>query len=550
MKKLMSKYWPLIIIVVLSLSVSWPLLKSGYFSHQDDLQVIRIFEMRKCFADMQIPCRWVPDMGWGNGFPLFNFYGVFPYYLGAILSFFIGYIGASKVLFFFALSAGSFGMYLLVKSLWGKLAGIISAVLYLFAPYKALDVYVRGALSESIALTIIPFVFYFAYKLIISSKKKYSVLFSLSLFLFLITHNIMTIIFLPVLAGWLIYWLAFSKWKSIGLVTTSVLFGVGLSAFFIVPAFFEKKLVQTESLTRFELDYRANFVKVRQLFIDRTWGYGTSIPGPEGGMSFQIGWPHWLLVVVSAFSLFISKVKRNTKVLIALIIGTFVLSIFMTHNKSTFLWLQISLLEYFQFPWRFLSLSIFTASILGGFVISAIKEKWQHSVCVAIILLAIVLNWNYFKPKEFYSINDAQKLSGESWDLQRRGALLDYLPTTALEPREAAQDRPFAVSGEVEISKFINRSNRWEFLAEVKDKAEIEVPVYYFPNWKIKVDGKVYPLSYNNLLGRISLSLAPGNYKVEGSFKNTPLRSVANAITVISIIGLAGFVKWKKQENS
>lgn len=551
MKKLMSKYWPLIIIVVLSFSVSWPLLKSGYFSHQDDLQVIRIFEMRRCFADIQIPCRWVPDMGWGNGFPLFNYYGVLPYYLGAIISFFIGYIGASKMLFFIALSFGSLGIYLLVKSLWGKLAGITSAVLYLFAPYKALDVYVRGALSESIALTIIPFVFYFAYKLIISSDKKInSVLFTLSLFLFLITHNIMTIIFLPVLFGWLIYWLAFSKWKSIGLVTASVLFGVGLSAFFIVPAFFEKNLVQTEALTRFELDFRANFVKVRQLFIDRTWGYGTSIPGPEGGMSFQIGWPHWLLVVVSVFILFVSKVKRNTKVLAALIIGTFVLSIFMTHNKSTFLWLQISLLEYFQFPWRFLSLSIFTASILGGFVISAVKAKWQVYVGVAIILLAVILNWSYFKPKEFYSINDAQKLSGEPWDLQRRGALLDYLPTTALEPREAAQDKPFAVSGEAEITKFINRSNRWEFSAEVKNSAEIEVPVYYFPNWKVKVDGKVYPFSHNNLLGRISVSLNPGNYKVEGYFENTPLRRVANTITAISIIGLVGFVKWKKQENS
>ncbi|MDP3244754.1 MAG: 6-pyruvoyl-tetrahydropterin synthase-related protein, partial [bacterium] len=207
MQKLISKYWPFILIVVLSLSVSWPLVKSGYFSHQDDLQVIRIFEMRKCFADMQIPCRWVPDMGWGNGFPLFNFYGVFPYYLGAVLSYFVGYIGAAKLLFFIALSAGSFGVYLLIKSLWGKSAGITSAVLYLFAPYKALDVYVRGALSESMALAIIPFVFYFVYKLITSSEKKFSILFSLSLFLFLITHNIMTIIFLPVLFGWLFYWL-------------------------------------------------------------------------------------------------------------------------------------------------------------------------------------------------------------------------------------------------------------------------------------------------------------------------------------------------------
>ena len=71
MVKFLNKHWIVVIIFILGLSVSQPLMKTGYFSHQDDLQVMRIFEMRKCFSDFQIPCRWVPDMGWGNGFPLF-----------------------------------------------------------------------------------------------------------------------------------------------------------------------------------------------------------------------------------------------------------------------------------------------------------------------------------------------------------------------------------------------------------------------------------------------------------------------------------------------
>ena len=550
MKKFTNKNWPYILIFVLSLLVSWPLLKSGYFSHQDDLQVIRIFEMRKCFIDMQIPCRWVPDMGWGNGMPLFNFYGVFPYYLGAVISFITGYIFAAKTLFYLTLTVGSIGIYLLVKNLWGRLAGTTSAVLYMFAPYKTLDVYVRGALSESLALAIIPFVFYLVYKVIISpEKKKYGLWFTLSLFIFLITHNIMTLIFLPVLAGWIVYWLLVNKWQGFRSVLVFGLLGVGLSAFFILPAFLEKNLIQTESLTRFELDYKANFVKLSQLFTDRSWGYGTSIPGPLGGMSFQIGWPHWFLVVISALFIFMPKVNRKTKILVAAIIGAFLLSIFMTHNKSTFIWVRVSLLKYFQFPWRFLSLSIFTASILGGFVTSVVKEKWRFYVCAAIIIVTIILNWSYFKPKEFYVVTDAEKLSGNLWDLQRRGALLDYLPTTALEPREAAPDRPLVISGTAETTNFINRSNNWEFTVDVKDNAEIEIPVYYFPDWRVKVDGKEYPFSHNNTIGRISVSLPPGNYQVMGNFKNTPLRSAANIITAISAIGLLGVIKWKKPEN-
>ncbi len=540
MKKFLENNWIVIAIFILGLSVSWPLFRSGYFSHQDDLQIIRLVEMRKCFADFQIPCRWVPDMGWGNGFPLFNFYGVSTYYFGAIISYLTGYLIASKILFFISLIAGSFGIYLLVKELWGKYAGLVSAVLYMFAPYKALDIYVRGALAESMALTIIPFVLYFAY------KRNYK-LFTISLFIFLITHNIMTIVFLPVVALWFVYLLFDDNLRSIiKPFIISVAIAFGLSAFFILPAFIEKGLVQTESLTRFELDYRANFIGIKQLFLDRVWGYGTSIPGPEGGMNFSIGWPHWILAFVAMICVLFIK-NRKTFLLVG---GTgllFLISIIMTHNKSTFVWETFSILTYFQFPWRFLSLSILTASILGGFVASLFKEKMQLYVAIVIVLLTVLLNWSYFKPREFYEISENQKITGEAWDLQRRGAVLDYLPKTALEPREGAPSDPIITAGSANISNFVNKSNSFSFNVEVDKSAVIHVPVYYFPNWEVKVNGKDHPISYDNYLGRISINLETGKYEVEGLFKNTPIRTFANTITLFSL--LLGIVIWKKHKK-
>ena len=536
MVKFLRKHLIIIFIFALGLSVSWPLMKSGYFSHQDDLQIIRIFEMRRCFLDFQIPCRWVPDMGWGNGMPLFNFYGVAAYYVGGLLSFIFGFLGASKLLFFASLMLGSIGIYLLVNKLWGKYAGLTSAILYMFAPYKALDVYVRGALSESIALTIIPFVFYFYY------KKGY-ILATLFLALFLITHNIMTVIFLPVLLLWILYLLYLNKFKDIKLVFISLFLALGMSSFFTLPAFLEKDLVQTESLTRFELDYRANFIGVKQLFLDRVWGYGTSIPGPEGKMNFQIGWPYWLLSISSLVVVFLKNSKRSTKYLIIAIFSVFILSIFMTHNKSSFIWERISILKFFQFPWRFLSLSIFSASILGGAIIYFLDDKWQKVISILIITLTIILNWGYFRPREYYDINDSQKLTGNLWEEQSRGALLDYLPKTALEPREGAPSEPLIVLGKANITNFINKTNKFSFNVEVDETVEIHLPIYYFPNWKIKVDGKNYPLDHDNPLGRISISLAQGQYKVVGNFRNTPIRLFANMISIFSIVGLLIWLK-------
>ena len=546
MKKFLTNNWILITIFILGLSISWPLLKSGYFSHQDDLQVIRLVEMRKCFSDLQIPCRWVPDMGWGNGFPLFNFYGVSTYYIGAIISYLTGFIVASKLLFYITLTFGSWGMYLLVKELWGRYAGLASSVLYLLAPYKALDIYVRGALSESMALAVIPFVLFYAYKAVVTDKKNYK-LFTLTLFLFLITHNIMTIVFLPIVLLWVFYLLLINKFKDIKNFIVALAIAFGLSAFFILPAFLEKGLVQTESLTRFELDYRANFISIKQLFLDRVWGYGTSIPGPEGGMNFSIGWPHWILAFASLFIIFIKKIDKNTKYLVLCIFVLFILSALMTHNKSTIIWEHIKILTFFQFPWRFLSLSILTASILGGVVVTFFKEKFQIYAALIIVVITVLLNWSYFKPREFFNVTESQKLSGDMWEAQRRGAVLDYLPKTALEPREGAPTTPLITAGKADITNFVNKSNSFEFDAKIIEEAAIHVPTYYFPNWQVEVNEKKYPISFDNYLGRISINLTEGNYHVVGNFKNTPIRNIGNIITLISIAGLIKL--WKKHKK-
>jgi 6-pyruvoyl-tetrahydropterin synthase related domain len=549
MKKFFLNNWPLILLFVLSSLVIWPLFISGYFSHHDNLQVIRILEMRKCFADLQIPCRWVPDMGFGNGYPLFNFYGPLPYYVGAIVSYILGYIGAAKFLFFLPLVFGAVGMYLLGKELFGKIPGTVSAILYLFAPYRALDSYVRGAIGESFALATVPFVFYLLLRLIKTKNRKYFVLATFATFLFFVSHNIMTLIFTPFIIIWILFWLYKEKWSGLKITLLSLGLAFGLSAFFIFPAFFEKGLVQTEALTRAELDFRAQFVKVSQLFIDRSWNYAGSQPQSTDTISYQIGWPHWWLVVLSLFGVLFSK-KRKNVFLFSLLLSMFVAGVFMTHNKSAPIWEVVKILAYVQFPWRFLSVVIFSASLLGGYFVSLIKGRWVSFTVLIIISSTILLNWQYFRPEHFYyGLTDSQLLSGQSFVDQQAGALLDYLPKTALEPRELAPTSPFFVQGSGLVNSFINDSNRWEFNAETTKDASIVIPVFDFPNWTVLVNNNIFPHDHNNILGRIEINLPKGNYQVNGVFRNTPIRTFANILTLVSIAGVLLVIKYGKSRK-
>jgi len=554
MKKYILKFWPVLILLLLSSLTVWPLFLPGYFSHHDDLQVMRIFEMRKCFLDLQIPCRWVPDMGYGNGFPLYNYYSVFPYYIGAALSFFLGYIWAAKMLFFIPLILGGVSMYILGKELFGKPAGFVAGVLYLFAPYRALDSYVRGAVAESFAIAIIPLVFYFILQFIRRKSLLNFLAVSISFWVFLLNHNIMTMLFVSVLFIWVIICFLMENCKNFIPLVFSLILGFGLAAFFILPAFFEQSLIQTDTLTRFDLDFRVHFVTVSQLFFNRVWGYGASVLGPNDTLSFQLGWPHWWLVCVSslAWVVMFSKFRKKQYIVpAAFFLAIFVLSIFMTHNKSAFIWEKIGILRFTQFPWRLLSLAIFSASILGGFTLLIFKGVVQKMLTIVIVVATVFLNWNFFTPEIFFpNMTDSEKLSGTAWETQQRAGILDYLPKTAYEPKEPAPKSPTITSGKAEITNFKNQSNKWQFQVDVLEQTNIEIPVFDFPNWQVIVNNQKYQHSHENFLGRISISLKEGDYKVEGNFKNTPIRSFSNAISLISLISILIFAFYGKTKKT
>lgn len=550
MKKFFLKNWPIILVLVLSSLVVWPLFMPGYFSHHDDLQVIRIFEMRKCFVDLQLPCRWVPDMGYGNGYPLFNFYGPLPYYIGAVASYVLGFIGAAKLLFFLPLVFGAVGMYLLAKELFGKIPGVVAAILFMFAPYRALDSYVRGAVGESFGLALIPFVFFFFLRLIKLKNRKYFALATIATFLFFVSHNIMTLIFTPLIIVWISFWLWKEKWKGLKLALLGFILALGLSAFFILPAYFEKGLVQTEALTRNELDFRAQFVKVSQLFIDRSWNYSGSQPQSSSTISYQIGWPHWFLVVFAVLALTIYKKRKNT-LLFSLLFLMFSFAVFMTHNKSSFIWEHIKILAFVQFPWRFLSIAILAASLIGAYFVSFFKSKWLIIVSIVVCLSTILLNWQYFRPEHFYyDVTDAIKLTGQNFIDQQAGAILDYLPKTALEPRELAPSSPLIIKGKAQAANFVNHSNRWSFDVNVVSRATLDVPVFDFPNWTAFIDGKVINHQISFPSGRIEIQVPEGEHTVGGIFENTPIRTFGNILSLVSFAGVLAFLKWKKSENS
>src|SRR3990170_5560404 len=276
-------FW-FLIIIIFSVLASRDLLKPGYFPMHDDLQMMRQLSMEKCFLDGQIPCRWVSDMGYGFGYPLFNFYPPLPYLFGEIFRLFAAaFTTTARLTFALSFFVSGVGMFLLAKEFFGRLGGVVAAIFYIWAPYHAVDVYVRGAMNEAWALVFFPLILWTSYKLISCAKKevlKWSLSLAISYTGLLLSHNLMFLIFTPVFAGWiLIHLWQKNAWGALPRIFISSIWALGLSAFFTLPAIFENNLTQIRSQIGGYYDFTAHFVGLKQLLISRFWGYGPSVFG-------------------------------------------------------------------------------------------------------------------------------------------------------------------------------------------------------------------------------------------------------------------------------
>ncbi|MBI2329855.1 hypothetical protein HYU94_00490, partial [Candidatus Daviesbacteria bacterium] len=333
-----KKNWPFLLGLLSTISLLWPLVWASYFSHQDDVQIIRLYEMSKCFLDHQIPCRWVPDLGGLYGYPLFNYYAPLPYYFGATIYFLTHSLLVSSKLMFAVSFVGSYiFMYLLANKLWGKLGGSLAAIFYSFAPYHAVDFYVRGAMGEMWALMFFPAIFWTILKLEEKTNIFNLLILGITISALIISHNLSAMIFLPIALIWAVF-LFFKRKKRLFLwsFAGSVILAMMLSAFYLLPVTFEKNLAHLETTIIGYFSYTEHFKGFRKMLIDRSWGYGASVrevPGGEkDGLPYQIGWAHLLglfLAGITAKSLW--KKNRYISLMVIFFSVITLLAAFMVH---------------------------------------------------------------------------------------------------------------------------------------------------------------------------------------------------------------------------
>src|SRR3989344_6341801 len=133
----------LFVLALITLPSLLPFFNSQFFYTQDHIFVARLQQMSTALSDGHFPVRWVSDLRFGE--PIFNYYAPLPYYLGALIKLLgFNYIWVAKILFILSSFLSAVTMYLLCRKLFNQKSAFLATALYIWAPYRAVDLYVRG----------------------------------------------------------------------------------------------------------------------------------------------------------------------------------------------------------------------------------------------------------------------------------------------------------------------------------------------------------------------------------------------------------------------
>lgn len=570
-------------LVLILLASSWSLFSPKFFRVHDHTQAGRIAEMTTALKDGHFPVRWVSNFGYGYGMPLFEFYGPLPFYAGSLFyGLGISAVGTIKILYLIANAGTILGAYLLGKKLFGRAGGVLTATAMTMAPYRAVNLFVRGALNETWAIMFLPWILLGIIKIFHQDKfsgggKRAWLWFVLPLTGLFLTHNITTMLFLPVViifslgyALWMILqkskevyrnnrfrWLNF--FRIIKTLFLSGLLAIGMASFYLIPAFFEKDLTQFRQFILMDyFDYNLHFVFIRQFF-DSAWGYGGSAFGPNDGFSFFFGWGQWLgLIVLGALSIWEilrwlfsprSLGKKTKKwrlsvrqIVIGSTVGLLLIgSLFMTIGRSKPVWDLIELLKFSQFPWRWLGISLVLLAIFIGAITWLIVKKSNRSYLALSLSVIIMLSTvAYFRP-EFYLDNNEKYYSTDESNIRNflSTVLPDYIsiemktpPTQVVDQLILNQDSlPKSDAESVEI--LVDRVHEKLINTNFSTETRLSLAVASYPGWRAEIDKQWWSQEKGDE-GNIELLVPAGSHLVSLRFEGTIIRNYADWASAFS----------------
>jgi len=542
--------WLIIVAILPLLSLLTPGLP---ITHDGPDHVARIANFYASIQEGIVVPRWAANLNWGYGHPILMFLYPLSSYAASLFHLLgFSFVDSTKLVFAVGYIASTLAMYLWMRRMFGEKPAVVGALLYSFAPYRFVDLYVRGAIGEHMAFIFPPLVCYFLLRLSEEKSIRKNIIFGSGLALsfagLMLAHNAIALMMIPIFILYGIYLLIFESTKKMQFIVSSklsIIVGFGLSAFFWVPAFFEGKYTLRDIVTAGEVLER--FVPWTHFFYS-PWNFGGT-----DMLSKSLGISSLFAILISFFLLKITHDKKN-RLFIVVTVLLLVITLALMTSVSKPIWVALTILQKFQFPWRFLSVTTILVALIGSTAAYLLEQKISKRLFSVLFIgycsLIIFSTVGMWHPKK-YEVRNESAFTGIYMSTTDTGESSPIWSIRFMEHTPSASSE--VIDGEATILQTFRSTTKHMYTMTATKPSRILENTLYFPGWNTYVDGKKTTMQFQdpNFRGLMTYDISPGDHEISIQFEDTKVRKLANMISVFSSCILAGLFiitkLWKRK---
>ena len=502
-------------------------------SHDGPMHLARMPAYYKAIAEGQILPRWAAGFDYGYGTPLFSFYYHLPYLLAVpLMAMGIGLVVSFKVILIGSFVFSGIFMFAFAKELFGDIRrAYVATIIYQFAPFHIVDLIVRGDTGEGLALTFLPLILLFIMRLFHGGKPKDTVIpIAISSTLMILSHSTIGLMLFAVSVLFVLLLAPSGRTRFYAYLGLGL--GVIFTTFFWLPIVAERKYTYGDFFMKDM--YTSHFAPLWMFFVPNLTNTARL---QIGGIAVNFGIVPVISLCVALWQFHKNKLRDLSKKLVIFSLIALAAALFVMQPISSFLWSQISILRAFQFPWRFLNVTVFAFAILSAVVL--VRKNTSNKFIVSMLAIAVLSTAVYWiPPLGFDKVNESSL-----WNYPLNTTFfgeIDSIWSAGMRGKYPVHQYE-VIEGRAKIQNPKKSGTRHSFTVVADSQVRVVDNTQFFPGWRAFVDDKKTPIEFQdqNWRGLITFSVPSGTHKIRVEFGDSPIRQVAQYISILSIITAA-----------
>lgn len=468
---------------------------------------------------------WSALAHFGYGEVRYIFYPPASWTLGAILGAILPWKIVSGAYNWLALTLAGLSMFTAARRWTSPTSALFAAVFYAINPYHLVIVYWRSAEAELLAASYLPLLLLFVLEL---GKDGARVIAPLSLVVAAAwLTNIPSAVMLMYSLGVLALWAAVSQcsWKVLLHVAVAIALGMGTAAIYLLPVLHQHSWVNLRQVLLPGIRPLENFLFT--VTRDEDHNRFNRI------VSVVALWEIVILVV----SIWIARRRSSKKIWQPLLLWGILCTALMI-NFTLPLWNHVPVLEYVQFPWRWL---LCLNVVLPLVLVFALERWWLRVVICGIAISSVPFVWRHIQPPWWDKTPDIQEMVDNQHDGIGNDGTDEYVPAGA-DPSDIDQTAPFAAyqgSGTAQIS-----IDKWQpelraLTVTATSPGNLTMRLFNYPLWLVDVNGHLVQTQSTDNTAQMIVPVSAGQNRIRISWNEGWDRKLGGGISAVSLILLA-----------